>query len=466
MRLSRFAQAAVLSLAFTVSMTVGLGPTRTITGDFSSLTETKTHTATTAIAVTTTADELTVDGNCSLREAIQASNTDTAVDGCSPGNGDDMILLSAGIYALSIEGRSEDANAEGDLDITGVLTITGPSAATTIIEAGTDATNGIDRVLHVLSSSSLTLENVQICYGLASFGAAPHINGGGIYVADHSVLNVNNSTITHNWGANGGGITSASDTTVNINNSTISNNDSYSAGGGLASLGTVNIRNTTFNGNTGIFGGAIGCADGRVDIANSTFSENSALEFDWQPGYGAAGGAIYNGGELDLSNSTISGNTAINEGGGIVNSGTLHVRNSTFTNNSSWIGGSLVNSSGIVTVTNSIIAAKAGGDCSGAIVSNDFNIDSDSTCNLTQPHDQPHIDPLLQTLANNGGPTQTNALSLGSLAINTGNCSGGTITVDQRGMTRPQGNACDVGAYEYGASFANKAYLPIVRRDR
>src|SRR6185503_12185102 len=56
-------------------------------------------------------------------------------------------------------------------------------------------------------------------------------------------------------------------------------------------------------------------------------------------------------------------------------------------------------------------------------------------------------DPMLAPIANNGGYTQTMALSIGSAAINTGPNSGCPI-YDQRGVARPQGNRCDIGAYE------------------
>jgi len=75
------------------------------------------HAAT--IGVTTAGDELNSDGDCALREAIQAANTDTAVDACTAGNGADIIEVPAGTYTLSIAGSEEDANATGDLDVTG-----------------------------------------------------------------------------------------------------------------------------------------------------------------------------------------------------------------------------------------------------------------------------------------------------------------------------------------------------------
>src|SRR3990170_5334510 len=73
----------------------------------------------TNIAVNTSTDELNADGDCSLREAIQAANTDTAVDACPAGSGADTITLPAGTYNLTMAGTGGDANATGDLDITG-----------------------------------------------------------------------------------------------------------------------------------------------------------------------------------------------------------------------------------------------------------------------------------------------------------------------------------------------------------
>ena len=77
----------------------------------------------TTITVTTTQDELNDDGDCSLREAIQAANTDTEVDECPAGDGADTISLPSGTYFLSLPGADEDDNATGDLDITEELII-------------------------------------------------------------------------------------------------------------------------------------------------------------------------------------------------------------------------------------------------------------------------------------------------------------------------------------------------------
>ena len=105
------------------------------------------------ITVTSTADSLATDGNCTLREAVQAANTDTAIDACAAGAGADTIVVPAGTYTLAIAGTDEDANATGDLDITSAITVSGAAAATTLIDGA-----GLDRVFHVLSTGTATIK--------------------------------------------------------------------------------------------------------------------------------------------------------------------------------------------------------------------------------------------------------------------------------------------------------------------
>lgn len=117
------------------------------------------------ITVTSGLDNLADNGDCTLREAIQAANTDAAVDACPAGNGDDLILLAPGSYGLSLEGRSEDANATGDLDILSSLVIRGGGSAATIIDA-----NQVDRVLHILTGT-VEIRSVTVQNGRAADGA-------------------------------------------------------------------------------------------------------------------------------------------------------------------------------------------------------------------------------------------------------------------------------------------------------
>ena len=181
--------------------------------------------------------------------------------------------------------------------------------------------------------------------------------------------------------------------------------------------------------------------DSGLAITGSTISGNSAN--NW-------GGGIKNGGTLTLVNSTVSNNSSVEEGGGIWNAESLTLINSTVGGNSSNNGGGILNHD-TITMTNTIVATNPmGADCSGegSFTSLGHNLDSDGTCNLTGPGDLPGVDPLLGPLQNNGGPTETHALLPGSPAMDAGDNEACPAT-DQRGVERPQGLACDIGAYEF-----------------
>lgn len=147
-----------------------------------------------------------------------------------------------------------------------------------------------------------------------------------------------------------------------------------------------------------------------------------------------------------LSNSTISNNSANINGGGIVNygDGTLDFQNNTITYNSGNVGGGIYSySAGVFSVKNNIIAHNVGGDCFndfGTITDVGYNIMGDGSCDFTDGSD-----PMLGPLQDNGGATFTHALLPGSPAIDAGDTN---LTIDQRGVTRPQGSADDIGAYE------------------
>ena len=196
-------------------------------------------------------------------------------------------------------------------------------------------------------------------------------------------------------------------------------------------------------------------------VTQSTLSGNTALH---------EGGGIDNGGTLTMVNSTLSGNSADN-GGGIYNEtpGSLTINYSTFSGNSANTGGGLNNPAGGAIVRNSIIAnSVAGGSCAGIIYDSGHNISSDDTCGLNPAYgSMPNTDPLLGPLQDNGGPTWTHALLPGSPAIDAGDDAQCPST-DQRGMTRPQDGdgdmnpICDIGSYEIeGALYPQFAPLVI-----
>jgi CSLREA domain-containing protein len=238
---------------------------------------------TNTIAVTTAADTLADDGQCSLREAITAANTDapsgTTPGECPGGSGDDVIQLAAATYTLAITGTLEDNNEQGDLDIlTDTITIQGVSATSTIIQAGTTLTSSVDRVFHVSLPATLILDQVTVQHGKAAVGTVyPGNIGGGIF--NEGVLTITHSYIISNsTSAFGGAIYSDLFARLRLENSLIRANLSYIYGGGLYDVGLqTTILTTTFAANLAGEGGAIlfKGAD-KVRIEATTFSGNQA----------------------------------------------------------------------------------------------------------------------------------------------------------------------------------------------
>jgi hypothetical protein len=216
----------------------------------------------------------------------------------------------------------------------------------------------------------------------------------------------------------------------------------------VAPKAKLDLRSLTVSDGSNIVGGAIFNA-GTLKVTNSTFSGNRAT----------TGGAIENAGTLEVTNSTFFGNTAT--GGGAIRNGgvgTVEVINSTFSGNTATSGGALLNGeSSSMTLGNTIVANSTfGGNCSfefgNPITDGGYNIDDDGTCGFTQatgslPDTNPLLDPA--GLADNGGPTLTIALQPESPAVDlVGHEACPPPKTDQRGVERPQGEACDSGSFE------------------
>jgi hypothetical protein len=116
------------------------------------------------------------------------------------------------------------------------------------------------------------------------------------------------------------------------------------------------------------------------------------------------------------------------------------------------LGGGISNDvpSALTTLLNTIVAVNTPSDCEGNITSNGYNMDSDNSCGFTATGDKPGVtNPGLGPLAlNHPGTTETHALLDGSPAIDAVLNGCPPPSTDQRGVTRPQGSACDMGAYE------------------
>jgi len=176
-----------------------------------------------------------------------------------------------------------------------------------------------------------------------------------------------------------------------------------------------------------------------------------------------SGLVIYNEGLAELINSTIStnragfsvfGNAANEEDfrGVIANEGLMQIKSSTIANNiHPGFTDRQIGNAGELQMTNSIVVGTGNGEACGgaaAILSQGHNLHTDGSCGAAVQTDIPFGDAALLPLANNGGLGRTHALSPSSDAIDTGNCNSGSLSKDQRGVSRPQGGGCDIGAFE------------------
>ena len=374
----------------------------------------------------------------SLVSAISTANTTPAAAALS--------LTSGCVYSFSAANNSTDGGNALPV-ITGSVSITGNGA--TITRSGSAAF----RLFDVASGGSLSLSGMTISNGLANDGT----NGGGA-IFSRGPLTVTRTTFSGNsspaaTGTSGGAINSSGPLSVSL--STFTGNSAQEGGGifNQSTTATATVTDTTFSGNTAtIFGGGgIVSVQGTTNVTRDTFSGNQATGT-------AGGGAIDNDATVNITNSTFTGNTAGSNGGGAIqNFGTVSISWTTLSGNSSQFGANLHSGAAgtTMTVRESIVADGGGGgtNCSGttAVVDGGFNIDTGSSCGFTATqHSMSNTNPGLGPLASNGGPTQTMALASNSPAVNAvpisvSGCSGST---DQRGVSRPQGAACDIGSYE------------------
>ena len=304
-------------------------------------------------------------------------------------------------------------------------------------------------------------------------------NPGGYTVSGHQVT-VDNSTFSNSredWiysGAIGSGYS------VSAYNSTFTNN-----GNAITSGGQLYVENCVLN-NNGEYRYAIQTGPQSVGIIKNTIIANN-LEFGWGGVGNTEGtlsiinstitgnilGVITEGGNLFVTNSTVSGNNypypSNQYGAGIYSKPTYNgigaqvvVTNSTIVNNNAtWEGGGIRNSFNCsLTLRNSIVAGNTASDDSsdifGTVISEGNNLIGNTTGSTGWiASDLLNVNPLLGSLANNGGPSMTHALLNGSPAIDAGNNSLAVdpqtqmfLSSDQRGFPRLVGVAVDIGAYE------------------
>jgi hypothetical protein len=359
-------------------------------------------------------------GACTLRAAIQQANFDPAPD---------FITLPPGDYELTIENPlniPENNGVAGDLDIASNLVISGTGdAAVTIIRG---AENLEDRIFHLLDDAVVRINRVTVRDGNVSSA------GGGIL-------------------SQGGAL--------ELQEVIVRDNRSGDSGGGLYFIGVELLT-----------------------ITGSTFYSNAATG-----GASSRGGGIYIGQNSDavIHNTTVSSNTADSRGGGIEianNSQTIELNNVTITENRlleepQGGGGLAIGNSNETHVSNSIIAGNVVSDtgafvfrdCRGQFASLVYTLIQEQPANCVVSMagaDEGNLigdDPALEPLADNGGQTPTHALPTGSPALDAGNPAPvgdapACAPLDQRGVTRPNGAACDMGAFELEQ--IDMLFIPLV----
>ena len=351
------------------------------------------------------------------------------------GTSDTDRVLNARNTVLSGDIDSNDADLSGGITPT-AADIQGSNSYHVMTIGGTGATGTGGPYSATASDASYTLiEGLSITGGKASGASYPQNSGGGLYC--------------NGW-----------DT---------------------GSICSPHIRQASFSGNSADYGGAIlnnGSDSGTSSptISHTTFSGNSASYY---------GGAIYNYGLSSgisspaISHTTFSGNGA-NNGGAIFNNGGYSgtssptISQTTFSGNWASIdGGAIYNFGPSGTSSPAIKASILWGNTGGAgpQIYNEAPATSSITWSIVQdtvgwtnapgshnligtapvaPATAWGNDPQLGPLQDNGGPTFTLLPGAGSAAIDAVACNvtGTTVTEDQRGVARPQGGQCDIGAVE------------------
>ncbi len=360
----------------------------------------------TELTVTSAADS----GEGSLRAAM-AAIADGGTITVDPSLAGATVALSQQLTAT--RSMTIDASAAPGLVLSGSgvdrVLLVEPGASVTV--RGLTVTDGAAAPQGggILNLGNLTLENVVVTGNPVNAAGPPNFafGGGGIYNGEGATMVLRDSTVSDNTSPNqpGAGVYGFFGSTLTVEGSTISGNVTGDVAGGIRSLGTTTVVNSTISGNTSSawHGGGIFHTDGSLVVTNSTIVDNIA------PAGTASGVVVATFGapaDMTLTNSIMGGRDGA-------------------------------------------LACFAEGGGAAVITSAGGNIDTDGSCFLTATGDQPNTDALLGPLADNGGSTLTHLPSAGSPAIDAA-LAGACPATDQRGVARPQGAGCDIGAVEAG----------------
>lgn len=333
-------------------------------------------------------------GLCSLRAAIMEANA------ALPGS---VITIPGGTYTYTIANDLDDnASTDGDLDITEDMTLVGAGPNLTLINAA-----GIDGVFQVVRGAVASISGMTITGGVRTY------QGGGVRVDDDgTTLTLDNVVITNNRATEGAGIDIEGGATVILSNSSVIYNstpvEGFGGGGGISLYSYIDSNQVTFS--------AV------LDADNVTISSNSARN--------GGGLSANNNSTANLNFVTVANNRAYDSGGGLaLTADPVLVQ----------MGRSLI--------ANNTSDTSVSPDCVGVYSRFALNLVRLASGCTVNPLDISG-DPLLRPLELKGpGYTYTHGLLPGSPAIDRVGCA--SFTRDQRGVTRPIGADCDLGAAEH-----------------
>ncbi|MBP7688534.1 MAG: hypothetical protein KA765_11520 [Thermoflexales bacterium] len=359
-------------------------------------------------------------------------------------------LWNEGIAALSNSQISENSVSEGYQCVAGIENhgqLTLDHSETSGNRGGSCYASGLrNYATAIVVHSVISGNQTSACCGGSS--NATLVNEGDSFMLDNSLVANNQGSGVRNAGA------------MTITRSLIEHNQANAYGGGsggIYNIGTLTVDRTLVRANApdGRYGGASGIFNnGLLHVSNSAVISN--VNGTSYPTY-----AVFNQATLIMTNTTVGGNSdpVWSSDVGIENRGELTTTNVTIAYNPI---GLRANYSGTVWLKNTLLANNPKGNCTtsngGYLISLDYNLDTDTSCNLTSDHDLAYPDALLLPLDDYGGATLVYALAGTSPAIDADD-NAACPPVDQRGYPRPQRAACDIGAFE---RYFGRNYLPIM----
>ncbi|MBN1182891.1 MAG: T9SS type A sorting domain-containing protein [Bacteroidales bacterium] len=325
-----------------------------------------------------------------------------------------------------------------------VYTVASSGADFNNVNSAVNSSLVTDGDILMLADETFTVANLTISKDLAFIGQGP----GRTILQPSATPGTGNSRIFYlNW------------VTVEIENMTFRNaNYSGSYGGAIYNYySDLTLKNCEFydnrNAYTNARGGAISSRYSNLYIENCTFNNNRAEGTNIAGTYGGGAINIYHSGseyQAHIVNSTFYGNYSYNNGGGILCYGNVDIINTTIVGDTAVNYGGGYHREGYTTnALNTIFAnnvCTTGPDYYSDLYGDNNLISNSANANILGSNNLLNVNPEIQPLADNGGPTRTCAIPTTSPAINAGSDAGAPLC-DQRGANRP--DTTDIGAYEY-----------------